>query len=253
MSINFSQVKSMTIPEGDVKSISINGIVVWQAPSSKVLTSITLSGQTASLNRGSSFSFGGIVTAHYSDSTTADVTASTTFSGYDMSTAGTYTVTASYTEDGVTQTAAYTLTVTKIWTQVWSGSVQITQSEASSSKDIWTGVSLTGTQTLRFTFTITSSAGSGNVVKYYNNNGTTWSSLTTNKPGSPFQTNVNLNNSNVNGILGVGIGVSGAASADKYSYVKWNKTNKKFYFTGGSSSSSSGKYTLKVTKIERYY
>lgn len=30
MAINFSQVKSLTIPEGDVKSISVGGVVVWQ-------------------------------------------------------------------------------------------------------------------------------------------------------------------------------------------------------------------------------
>lgn len=78
-----------------------------------VLESITLSGQTTSLNRGASFSFGGTVTAHYSNSTTANVTSQTTFSGYNMSTAGTYTVTASYTENGITKTATYSLTVNK--------------------------------------------------------------------------------------------------------------------------------------------
>lgn len=32
MAINFSQVKSLTIPEGDVKSISVGGVTVWQKP-----------------------------------------------------------------------------------------------------------------------------------------------------------------------------------------------------------------------------
>lgn len=32
MAIDFSQVKALTIPEGDVKSISIGGVVVWQKP-----------------------------------------------------------------------------------------------------------------------------------------------------------------------------------------------------------------------------
>ena len=81
------------MPEGDVKSISVGGVVIWQEQS-KELTSITLSGQTTSLPRDSAFSFGGTVTAHYSDSSTADVTSSTTFSGYNMSLGGTYTVTA---------------------------------------------------------------------------------------------------------------------------------------------------------------
>lgn len=90
-----------------------------------VLESITLSGQTTSRNRGQSFVFGGTVTAHYSNSSTANVTSQTTFSGYNMNTAGTYTVTAKYTENGVTKTATYQLTVNKIWTTVFSGTKQI--------------------------------------------------------------------------------------------------------------------------------
>ena len=51
------------------------------------------------------------VTAKYNDATTADVTASATFSGYDMAVAGTYTVTVSYTEGEETVTATYQITV----------------------------------------------------------------------------------------------------------------------------------------------
>lgn len=118
--MNMKDVKAITIPEGDVKRILINGVVVWEVPTSKVLVSITLSGQTTSLNRGAAFSFGGTVTATYSDSTTADVTASTTFSGYNMSATGTYTVTASYTENGITKTATYTLSVVAKWAVSWA-------------------------------------------------------------------------------------------------------------------------------------
>lgn len=117
MAIDFSQVKEITIPQGNVKQLSINGVVVW---SSKVLVSITLSGQTTSLDRGDSFSFGGTVTAHYSDGSTADVTSATSFSGYNMSTAGEYTVSASYTEDGVTVTATYALSVVAKWSTSWT-------------------------------------------------------------------------------------------------------------------------------------
>ena len=77
----------------------------------KTLSSISLSGYTTSLTVGSPFSFGGTVTAHYSDSSTANVTSSTTFSGYNMSVVDSYTVTASYTESSVTKTATYTLNV----------------------------------------------------------------------------------------------------------------------------------------------
>ena len=62
----------------------------------KTLSSISVSGQTTSFTKGDTFVFGGTVTAHYSDSSTADVTASATFSGYDMSTTGSQTVTVSY-------------------------------------------------------------------------------------------------------------------------------------------------------------
>ena len=88
--------------------------VVWNATyeaDSKTLSSISVSGYTTSFTVGDTFSFGGTVTAHYSDSTSANVTRSATFSGYNMSTAGNYTVTASYTEGAVTKTATYGITV----------------------------------------------------------------------------------------------------------------------------------------------
>lgn len=102
--------------------VYVGTTLVYQKAQAKVLTSITLSGYTTSLNRGASFSFGGTVTAHYSDSTTADVTASTTFSGYNMSATGQYTVTASYTENGVTETATYTLNVVAKWSVAFARS-----------------------------------------------------------------------------------------------------------------------------------
>lgn len=52
------------------------------------------------------------VTATYNDDTTSVVTNETTFSGYNMSTAGEYNVTASYTYGGVTKTATYSINVT---------------------------------------------------------------------------------------------------------------------------------------------
>lgn len=64
--------------------------------SAVTLTSITISGYTTSFTVGDTFSFGGTVTAHYDNDSTSDVTASATFSGYNMSTAGTQTVTVCY-------------------------------------------------------------------------------------------------------------------------------------------------------------
>lgn len=77
----------------------------------KTLSSISISGQTTSFSVDDTFSFGGTVTAHFSDSSTSDVTASATFSGYDMSVAGNYTVTVSYTYSGTTKTTTYSITV----------------------------------------------------------------------------------------------------------------------------------------------
>ena len=90
-----------------------------------VLENIALSGQTTSLNRGKTFTFGGTVTAHYDDGSTANVTSQTTFSGYDMTKAGSYTVTAKYIEGSITKTATYKLTVNKAWSTIWSGSKTI--------------------------------------------------------------------------------------------------------------------------------
>ena len=75
------------------------------------LASIAVSGQKTGFTVGDTFSFGGTVTATYADDSTKDVTASATFSGYDMSTAGNQTVTVSYTEGGITKTTSYGITV----------------------------------------------------------------------------------------------------------------------------------------------
>ena len=60
------------------------------------VTSIEVSGYTTSFSVGDTFSFGGTVTAYYNNGSSQDVTASATFSGYNMSTAGNQTVTVSF-------------------------------------------------------------------------------------------------------------------------------------------------------------
>lgn len=107
--MNMKDVKEITIPEGNVKRILINGIVAWEVPTSKVLVSISTSGQTTSWYTGQTFSYNGTCTATYSDGTTAVVTP--TASSPSMSSAGTKTVTLTYTEDGVTVTTTYNITV----------------------------------------------------------------------------------------------------------------------------------------------
>ena len=265
MPIDFSQVKKITIPEGDVKSISVGGVVIWEEASAKVLTSITLSGQTTSRNRGQSFVFGGTVTAHYSDSSTADVTSETTFSGYNMSVAGTYTVTASYTENGVTKTATYSLTVNKVWTQIWSGSMSISwtqgsswQSNKPSNVTVWENPGMLANGTYRVTFSMSNKLGKGHYLNFSN---TGWT-LTT-KPGSPYQwTFGTLPTAGGNSIVGVESTAStdaGAAQARLYlQYYRITATSTERFrlvsATGNTvGTAPSGTINITVTKIERYY
>ena len=94
-------------------SITISGTTYSKSCSVavKTLSSISVSGQKTSFIQNQSFSFGGTVTAHYSDSSTEDVTSSATFSGYNMSTLGNQTVTVSYSVGGTTKTTTYQINV----------------------------------------------------------------------------------------------------------------------------------------------
>lgn len=76
----------------------------------KTLSSITISGYNTTFVEGDMFSFGGTVTAHYSDSSSLDVTLSSTFAGYNMANVGNQTVTVSYTHNGTTKTQTYEIT-----------------------------------------------------------------------------------------------------------------------------------------------
>ena len=88
------------------------GSTTFTPTAPKVLSSISVSGQTTTFEQNDTFVFGGTVTAHYTDSTSSDVTASATFSGYNMATVGNQTVTVSYTLSGTTKTTTYSITVT---------------------------------------------------------------------------------------------------------------------------------------------
>lgn len=78
----------------------------------KDLSNIVISGNyKTSFNVGDTFSFGGTVTANFSDSSSLDVTNSASFSGYNMNSAGNQTVTVSYTYNQVTKTTTYNINV----------------------------------------------------------------------------------------------------------------------------------------------
>lgn len=108
-----SQTITMTSGSKNGQLRITNFACTYTYTAAKSLSSIALSGSyPTSFTTGDSFDHTGMtVTATYSDSSTADVTSSATFSGYNMSTAGSQTVTVSYVEGGVTKTATYTITV----------------------------------------------------------------------------------------------------------------------------------------------
>lgn len=84
-----------------------------QLKTSKTLSSISLSGTYKTVfEQDDEFTHAGLtVTANYSDDSHDDVTASATFTGYDMSATGEQTVTVHYSENATEVTKTYTITV----------------------------------------------------------------------------------------------------------------------------------------------
>ena len=105
---------SYNTSSGRFRYFASGTVFLYEKAAAKTLDSISLSGTyPTSFTTGDTFDHTGlVVTAHYSDSTTANVSSSATFSGYNMSTAGNQTVTVSYTEGVTTKTATYDITVT---------------------------------------------------------------------------------------------------------------------------------------------
>lgn len=101
---------TVSYTEGGTTETTTQAVTV----SANTLSSISIADYTTTLAKGAAFSFGGTVTAHYASGSTNDVTASATFSGYNMASAGDQTVTVSYTESGTTKKATYTLSVVNL-------------------------------------------------------------------------------------------------------------------------------------------
>ncbi|MDY4849391.1 MAG: bacterial Ig-like domain-containing protein, partial [Bacilli bacterium] len=112
------------------------------------LSSISVSGQTTLFKVGDTFSFGGTVTAYFSNSTTSDVTSSATFSGYDMSTEGTQTVTVSYTYGLITKTTTYDITVSNTTTPSVTASTVKYSVDSTTSASVSEGTAPTGSSVL---------------------------------------------------------------------------------------------------------
>ena len=102
-----SQNVTISYTEGGVTKTTTQSVTV----SADSLSSISIADYNTMLILNDPFVFGGTVTATYVSGATADVTSSTTFSGYNMASEGNQTVTVSYTEGGVTRTQTYTLNV----------------------------------------------------------------------------------------------------------------------------------------------
>ena len=104
---------SVMYNENKIGSFTIDILAIPEEP---VLSSISLSGDyVTEFTVGDEFTFGGTVTAHYTlEKADANVTASCTFTGYDMNTVGEQTVTVSYTEDEVTKTTSYLIQVSAV-------------------------------------------------------------------------------------------------------------------------------------------
>jgi uncharacterized protein YjdB len=87
-----------------------------------VLSSISVSGASTSATFGSTYSTSGIVvTAHYSDGSTKDVTSSSNISSPNTKIIGAQTPSVSYTEDSLTKSATYSVFVTTVGANQGSG------------------------------------------------------------------------------------------------------------------------------------
>ena len=160
--------------------------LTYEAPSTATISSIALSGSYKTdyyLN--DEFSTEGMtVTATYDDASTKDVTAKTTFSGYNMANVGNQTVTASYTEGTETKTATYQITVSARpkHNVTWSVNGDTTEEEYELGADIdfpanpsavegksfvgWTANPIVGTTNTAPTFVTETTMGDADVTYY---------------------------------------------------------------------------------------
>ena len=152
MSTIGSKTITITYTENNVEKTTSYNITVSAPPE---LVSITLSGSyQTEFSVGATFNHTGvIVTAHYDDNSTANVSTSATFSTPDMSTTGTKTVTVSYTEGEITKTATYDITVTAQQQQNITVTVLMTDIATANN---WTTASGNGTQPCYTSFSMDS-------------------------------------------------------------------------------------------------
>lgn len=105
--------------------------------------SIAVSGQKEDFVQNSSFEFGGIVTATYSNGKTADVTDKSSFEGYNLAEIGTQTVTVSYTEGNITVKTTYQITINELTAGVIDVLTRAVTGITNTSYSGWSGKTLT--------------------------------------------------------------------------------------------------------------
>lgn len=135
------------------------------------------------------------------------------------------------------------------WHTIWEGSV--TLSNSTSRKEVATLNALSGTVTLRVTWSSTASGGDyyNMITEYYNNNG---SKTTTIKPDSPFQ--FDLDTAFDRNYI---VGCTRLEKNSRYGrkcHLAWNYASKSFRLQGGEGGYGVDDVNLSVTitKIEQY-
>lgn len=112
--LNCTEASFFCMSADKTERLLIDSIVVKYTKTAVALQSITLTVPEAVRRQRVNTEFtheGVIVTAHYDDNSTEEVTDQATFSVPDMTAAGEKTVTVSYTENGVTKQASFTVEV----------------------------------------------------------------------------------------------------------------------------------------------
>ena len=107
---DYGTASSFTIATSSKRAYITSVSFTIASSSSKTLESIAVSNAQTVYTQGDTFAKP-TVTATFDDESTANVTSSATFSGYNMSTVGTQTVNVSYTYGGTTKSTSYQITV----------------------------------------------------------------------------------------------------------------------------------------------
>ena len=139
------------------------------------------------------------------------------------------------------------------WHTIWEGNV--TSKNSTSDIEVANLNALSGTVTLRVTWSSTASGGDdwGMTTRYYNNNG---SKTTTYKPANPFQ--FNLNTASDRDYI---VGCTRLSNTEELNwntgricFLSWNHASKSFRLEGDVGGHGVGGVDLSmtVTKIEQY-